>query len=137
MPIYELVNPSDHITLEAPDDVIAVVAANIVSSMYGARNADGEVVGGLFSFGREGAMDHWLQDHGCPPGALSKRTSAIVAALRSFVLGDRDLYEFTIGELPAEAHERFRAKWDDQHRTSVTDICGAARRIAEEVAEGI
>ena len=40
MPIYELVNPSDPYTFEAPNIEVAGVCACLLSSGFGARGAD-------------------------------------------------------------------------------------------------
>ena len=60
MPIYELINPSDPYTFEAPDIVIAGLTAVLLSPSFGAKRADEEVDESTPVFF---GWEEWLKEH--------------------------------------------------------------------------
>ena len=85
MPIYELINPSDPYTFEAPDLLVAGVAAYLLSSGFGATRVSDEVEESTpVMFG----WREWLDSHGIDAAWMKNHHLEVADALDSFLIGD-------------------------------------------------
>lgn len=136
MPIYEIINPSDACTIEAPDDKTAIAAVVLLSSgSYGLRAADGRDVCGISLFGgiAEEIVTAFLPDRNVPDlvdaavaammAWAKENATAIALALDSFVYGDAAERAF-LAEAMAQAKEpaKVKAAHEDRRRSSLNNI---------------
>jgi hypothetical protein len=136
VPEWELSNPSDHITLVADDfEVAAVAAVALGMGNYGLVPIAPEVRAmPIFLFG---SAEVWFQEtfNATLDQVMARVTAgeapALVACLDSVVVGDRRVRDAALAAIPeGRGRDAFLATWDDQHRTSMNDIVGKARKLA-------
>lgn len=128
--IYEVINPSDAVTFEAPSDRIAQLATLLLGEgAYGLEREDGaRDVLPIFLFG---GADQWLSEH-FPEGygeAVDADGLEIAKALRSLgycKVRDRKAMIAAIGTDAAAL-----ARWNDVKRSSLNNIGKRAQQIAE------
>jgi hypothetical protein len=131
--IYEIVNPSDPITIEADDLVIAQVATIILGrGRYGLTDESGNEVLPLFLFG---GFDQWAKKNQFDVDKIMKeRWAEIADCLETTVvvgISERRAILAAVGSHGKEAIERF----NDERRSSMNDISGYAHKIAERIRE--
>ena len=143
---YELINPSDKITFRARDFESAVGATLALGrGRYGAKRIGDDGWGTedesmdvpLFLFG--GAAE-WLAKKGLDlDKIIDGNRDGVVAALRDFAIGDmkdRKLYESALEKITDDAKRReFIAEWDDERRTSLSEIVNQAHILADAIEE--
>lgn len=133
MPLYELINPSDPYTFEAPNLEVASVAACLLSTRFGAKpvgDEDSESTPVLVGW------DEWLNTRGIDGEWIKSHRIEIAAALDSFLIGkpgDRADVEDMLAELPEEKRKAWRAHRQDRHRTSMNRIGEEAYQLAEQL----
>lgn len=140
MPVYEIVNPSDACTIEAPDDKHAVAAGiTLGRGSYGIRECrTGRHVLSLGLFG----IPAELVEHFGPGDASAcietmtewqiDNAAAQAAVFESFVYGsasERAFYATAIADSKEPA--KFKAAHRDRKRSSMNDIGKAADACAE------
>jgi hypothetical protein len=149
MPIYEIINPSDACTIEAPDDKTAIAAVTLLSSgAYGLRAEDGRNVCGLSLFGiAEQVVEAFLPDRkaenlmeatvGAMMAWVKENKKAVIDTLDSFVYGDAAERAFLV-EAMAQAKDpaKVKAAHEDRRRTSMNNIGAAASAYAAHLREG-
>ena len=106
MPTYDLINPSDPYTFEAPDDAIATTAVLVLNDAYGW--ACGGRSDGPFLFVDPGADDGKAL-LATAEGCLADRRGEVAAALASMTI--------------------------EGERSSITDIGAQAHRLAERLTK--
>ncbi len=136
--LFDLVNMSDQYTFHADSlECAALVTILLGSGQYSAKQLDGDAKVPFFMFG---GTDEWFsekfgrtleQSVDLHKGA---RLADLVGSLESVLIGDRQEYERTLPLIAAEKREEWIAGWHDRHRSSMNDIGGRARRLAEAVA---
>ena len=144
MNVYELVNPSDDYSFEAPDDQVAAYVALAVGQgrydarLLGDREASNPIMCMLSFYSTAETVDDDVKKL---LGGLSlndflaARTAEVVAALRSLVIGNRaDLAASLIGRGEQEA-ATLKAAWHEKHRTSMTDIGKYANDMADSIVK--
>lgn len=131
--IYEIINPSDPVTIEADDDKVAAAAVFFLGEgAYGVRSADGRNVLPVLAFAGERAAVEWLEEHGIVENFVSSMRLPIALALQSAIVcraADRvDL----IASVKAGGGDTDAAlaAWNETKRTSMNDICGRAHSLA-------
>ena len=151
MPIYEIINPSDACTIEAPDDRTAIAAVAILSEgAYGVRELPGnrEVCGiSLFGGLAEEMVDAFLpawKAGGFPKGNdvtkatieammswVGEHRTAVTDALDSFCYGDADERAF-LAESMAQAADpaKVKAAHENRRRSSLNNIGKRAAQLA-------
>lgn len=137
MKIYEIINPSDKATFEAPDDNIAAAAALLLGDgFYGCEREDGQSLHTLVAFGGKPAVEHCLGlyfPNGDLGAFLDERGADVAAALDTLMYcgaSERKALNVALDGLgEAERLERLR-KYNDERRTSLNDINAAAARLA-------
>jgi hypothetical protein len=125
MPVYELINPSDCCTFEAPDDRVATMVTLLLGrGMYGAVRVDGSTVCHMYPFGLPDDLGHGLTPTNLG-GALEESAGQVADALDSL------LYAGFTKRSGVEASGVSYASYNESRRTSLTDIAGAAKHLSE------
>lgn len=143
MTTFEIINPSDYLTIQAEDPVAAAVPILVIGGgRLGLRNlATDETVLPVMLFG---GLDDWLADHGfANVDALWAWTAEhwrdVVAAMESVVVGDGDsrkLLEVELERIEGDAAKReHRIAFNDARRSSLNDIAGLLMQNAERYRE--
>lgn len=145
--IYDIVNPSDACTIEAPDDKTAIVVVTLLGEgAYGLEAEDGRRVCGLSLFG--GAAQEILDAFPPDPSAADATQSSVAAmmtwakehaaavadAFDSFVYGDKSERAF-LAEVVAQAKDpaKVKAAHADRRRSSMNNIGARAAAYAKHM----
>jgi len=126
MKLYEFITPSDPITFYAPDNDIAVAVGLFV----------GQGKAGIRTFDDSDVLNTLTIFSGLPQNQLNrfketmdKRIDEVIAAGKTFAVckpAYREVYdELTENSTNIERIE----KWDNKHRSSMSDWCGFARSM--------
>lgn len=149
MPIYEIINPSDACTIEAPDDKTAIAAVTLLSSgAYGLRAEDGRDVCGLSLFGgiAEQIVEAFLPDRQVENVVestiaammvwIKENKKAVADVFDSFVYGNAGERAF-LAEAMAQAKDpaKVKAAHEDRRRSSLNNIGAAAAAYAARLRE--
>jgi hypothetical protein len=128
MKLYEFITPSDTITFYAPDnDIAEAVAAYVGGGKAGLKACDGsEAPNTALFFGKaEGQLERIKN-------TFANRLKEIIESAHTFAVcpqGYRDEYDIlTKNGTDIEAVK----KWDDKHRTSMSDWCNYARGLQKK-----
>lgn len=134
MPVYELINPSDPYTFEAPNIEVAGAAVVLLSPAFGAKRVGDEVdertpmlVG----------WEEWMKEHGIDDDAWwDAHRGQVADALDSFLIGKlahrQDVLDM-LAELPEGKREAWRARRQDRHRSSINEIGETAYDLARQL----
>ena len=125
--IYEIINPSDKITLEADAlDVARAACLALGKGHYGLTEAAGPRVLPIFLLG---GYDDWARENNFDLGAvLAENGPEVAAALESCAVisaGQRAALVAATNGDPAAL-----GRWNEQRRSSMNDICGCAKQLA-------
>ena len=140
--IYELINPHDPYTFEAPDAQVAALACLLVGGgAYGADPESGkeEDTWGVHLFSKEEDIEAEFQERwGLGINAsMRKRKADTAAALRSLMIAGRAERAGIKAALEAcptqEARDAFVAVYEDKKRSSLTELASRARELADRV----
>jgi hypothetical protein len=134
--IYEIINPSDCVTIDAPTFEAAALATILIGNgQYGAKPDDGgeDVPIFLFSSWRAWVKERFGFDEA--EQMLEAHKVDVIAALKSACTGsisDRKLFDSALAAITDdEKRAAFLADWDDKKRTSMTAIANAAHDTAK------
>lgn len=132
--LYEVINPSDKVTLETESEPAAIAAVLLLGrGKYGLSNEKGETVVPIFLLG---GYDAWAKEKGYDLGKVIEEASPEIAkALESSAvcsLSNRSALKAALGDDPGAV-----ARWNEAKRTSMNDLCGAARSIAKHLRENL
>lgn len=139
--LYELINPCDRYTFEATDDETAEVVALLlgggktpVVALDGMRD-----VGGFTMFQSEEAhANSWAARYGRSlADSVARVKPNMPAALRSLVVGKRDLWKAAREFVPEEKRAEFDEVWHDKNRTSQTDYRSWALAEADQIEKDL
>jgi dienelactone hydrolase len=125
MNVYEIINPSDKCTIEADDPLVASVAILCVfNGSYSLHDKDNNQVLPLFLFG---SADEWLKEQGINDlnQYFKDNKDALIYTLESILYGgfeDRAFYNETVKLMDKEKIAEYRQMWNDNRRTSATNI---------------
>ena len=140
MMVYEIVNWSDQVTVEADDWRIAACAALYLcdfGGQYGTKAEDGDDEKALpvFLLWSGDAAKAWLDEHGLTGDYLAAHRAEIGACLESAMVcdfGERHRYRLALDMIDdPEKRQRFREEWLDQERTSMNNIVANAWKLAK------
>jgi hypothetical protein len=142
--LYEIINPSDKMTIEADSDLVAALAGlNLGEGKIGIDNEKGESVLPIFLLGGDAALLEWLKTvgidslDGLRPAVIEHRDE-IAVCLESIVYGGfsdrKGIMAVVEGK---EHHEKLVAmeKWNDAQRSSLNDYSKAAFQLAKAIRE--
>jgi len=142
--IYSVINPSDAMTIEADDDLIAAIAGlNLGEGRIGIDDENGKTVLPILTFGGDRAFLSWLQTVGIDSvedlrPICVERKDEIAACLESIVYGSvTDRKGFIVTTESMEHHDRLIAaeKWNDIHRSSMSNYSKSAFALAKAMRE--
>lgn len=135
--IYEIINPSDPVTIEADDLLVAQVATLLIGSgNMGLRDECDEAVLPIFLFG---GLDEWLASKGLGGedglnGYIESHRAELSACLLSAAcckLGVRRALLKAMAGAP-DPQESIRA-YNEEQRSSLNDICGFAHELGADL----
>ncbi len=138
--IYTLVNPSDAISFET-DNEAALMAGVLIATGSGMIMLERVIEGDdddqrlpILGFMSEKQLAEWMQKFfGCPlPEYVDGHKAEIAAALSSYLYGspdDRQLFDDAVRDESDPV--AFRAKWNDDRRTSLSDYGKSFTRTIE------
>lgn len=132
MPVYELINPSDPYTFEAPDIEHAGVAAAMLSPMYGAQSVENPDEETPLMFG----WDEWLKDRGIDEKWIDTHAGELAKVFESFLIGsakDRQDVLSMLQLIPEEKRKQWRDERQNRHRSSLNKIGEKAYQLAEKL----
>lgn len=131
--IFDVINPSDPITLEHEDPLIAAMAVLWIGrGRMGLVDEQGESVLPVFLFG---GAEAWLEEHGIEDVGTYLRANRgeLAAALESAVLCSPRDRAAVLAALGPEAMPAALARWNEAKRSSLNDICGAMHEMAASI----
>lgn len=136
--LFEIVNLSDPVTIEADDEKVAMAAVLMLGEgNYGLRAEDGRLVMPVLLLLNEAQLDAWMVENlGFAVVGLSDFAEAhiaqIVACYETALVGDLQTRRSIIAALKAGGGDFAKARdtWNDEQRSSMNDICGACFRRA-------
>lgn len=130
--ILELINPSDPITFEAPDRLVAAAVALLLGGgHYPVNDEAGQQVVPLFLFG---GMTEWFEEQfGDFTDALTQRREEVAVALDSVTVARPSEYRAIIAAITGGDVAKGRAAYCESQRTSMNNICGRAQAYAAKV----
>lgn len=138
--LFEIINPSDPYTIEAPDMKIAAAACVLLGNgQYAFRPLEGEgaVEVPLFLFG---GHDEWFKEQfGAGTDAvltdiMENRRAALADCLDSTTYGsaaDRREFEHLTEHCAPAERQKLRIERNNNRRGSLNDIAGRAHRYAK------
>jgi hypothetical protein len=141
VPLYEIINPSDQCSVAADEDAVAAVAVLLLGDgFYGCQRDDGTSLHTLIAFAGPGALDAVLADLGIADLAdyLVATSPAIATCLESLMycgLGDRRALETVFEDFTDEARTEAVRRYNDERRTSMSNIGARAAAIAARLRE--
>ena len=138
MQLYEVINPSDPVTVEAPSDLVAGLAGILLGrGAYGMAGEDGELALPLMLFGVGVALAEWLAKQGEDDlgAALEANRDAVIACLRSATLCKPAERASLVAAVRAGGGDPVAAlaAFNESRRSSMNNICGRAFGIAESM----
>ncbi len=133
--IYEVINPSDPITIEAKDLAIAQASGLLLGrGQYGLTDENGRQVLPMF-FGSGSGLAEWLLANNLDLDAIMKdRWAEVEDCLESVVVADvnqRKAILALVGPQGKEAIERF----NEESRSSTNNIAGRAIKLAKAIRD--
>lgn len=146
MALYELVNPSDSCTFQAPTVHIATLVTVLLGGgQYSATLLDkDDATARDIPFFMFGGFDGWWAEHGDggpSEGAGDRGGRPLVEALRSVCYGGaetRRLFDAALAAIDDPAkREAFIAQWNDEKRTSMNNIMGRAHKMADHLEKNL
>ena len=138
--IYEIINMSDPITIEADDVRVAAIATVFVGEgAYGLHDENGETVMPIMLFGdAQEALDGWCKEHEIEFDSFAEENrEAIATCLETALIGDLPGRKSIIRLMEAGGGDIREAlkTWNDENSSSLNDICGRAFALARALRE--
>jgi hypothetical protein len=140
--IYEIINPSDHYTIECPDTEIAFAACVLLGNGQYAFDPLDEtgVKIPIFIFG---GHDGWCKatlnasTDDVLDRCLGERRAALADAMDSVIIGNRAAFFAIAPPVGTPEFVAARAKWHDIHRSSLNDIGKRAYAYADKLRQPV
>jgi hypothetical protein len=133
--IYDVINPSDPITIECEDEKIAQAAILLLGrGRLGLCDEEGRDVLPVFLLASDEYVDSWIIEHGIGDGFWKRHLDEIANCLDSCVVGDISDRKGVLAAISKE--EDYRAaleRWNDAMRSSLNDIAGTAFKLADQL----
>jgi len=136
--IYEIINPSDAMTIEADDDrVAAAVGILLGEGKIGVTSEDGRDVLPLLLFGGEKYVNEFLER--LYPEKLSEfidsNLEPIAKCLESIVYGCVSDRKAIVAAVGIDASPEAMARFNDAKRSSLNDFSAYAHSLAKRLRE--
>lgn len=137
--IYEIINPSDAMTIEADDSLLASVSIIILSQGdYGLIDEDDRTVLPIFRFSDPERLIKWLHENNVDSNKIeefyAKNGEEMATILESVVYGKIDDRKGIISlteKMSASDRIEALAKWNESKRSSMNDISERAHQLAK------
>ena len=132
MKLYEFITPSDPITFYAPDnDIAEAIGLFVGNGKAGVRAVDDSKSPNTLII-LSGIPDDQLKRF---KTTMSERLDEVLAAGKTFAVCEVS-YREEYDELTKNSTDTERVeKWDNKHRTSLSDWCGYARGLKKKFCE--
>jgi hypothetical protein len=135
--IYEIINPSDAVCIEADDIASAGIAVMMLSSGYGLHDDKGNSVVPITMFG---GGEQWLKQHGIDDAGKYIKENALKLAkiFESVFYGkpsDKEMFDKALSKMTPEGAEEYKREWNDKRRTSLTNIESSCLSYAKKLRE--
>lgn len=135
---YEVINPSDKVTFACEDQATAAVVIILLGNgqYAGDCHEDESKNIPLFMFG---GFEEWWKEFG---GGISldsytdKNITAIADALETCMcmgISERKAIEEAKNHMSEDEYRKYIDKINDDNRSSLNDICGRAKKIADKL----
>lgn len=133
MIVYEIINPSDAMTIEAEDDRVAVAAGILLGEgKIGLTSEDGREVLPLMFLAPESYIDDFLGK--LYPEKLGEfigaHREAVAKCLESIVYGHLSDRKAIVAAVGVDAAPEALARFNDAKRTSLNDFSAYAHQLA-------
>lgn len=135
--LYEIINPSDAMTIEADDPKVAQAAILLLGEgKIGLTSETGEDVLPLLFFG---GGDKWIEENFREPKLgefIKQNREAIAKCLESVVYGSLSNRKAIMAAVSVVGPEKLRealAKYNDEKRTSLNDFSAYAHELADRL----
>lgn len=133
--IYEIINPSDAVTIKSDNLVNAGVACWLVSSAYGLHDETGETVLPIAIFG---GQDEWFKEHGVDNSEtyIMEHKEEIADVLETVMYGrieERSAIEHAMSKMSPEKAEEYIRELNERRRTSLNNIEAACLSLARKL----
>lgn len=141
--IYDVINPSDPVTIEADTPLVAGLAVLALGhGKFAAVDEDGSTAIPLMLFGGMAAVNEWLAAVGYEgelSAALAEHRAAIAACLRTAMVASISERRGLTAALAAGGGDTAAAlaAFNEDRRSSMNNICGRAALIAASYEEGL
>ena len=134
--IFEIINPSDHYTIESEEWDVACVSCLILGKgQYSLQEVDGEHYMPIFILG---SLEKWVEEEfGKPVEEFMASVDKIdiVTCLNSILIGNRADYIQGLGDKTGAEADAFWEEWHERKRSSMNDIGAYARNYAAKLHE--
>ena len=121
--VWEIINPSDKVTVRATIEDAAVFGAMLQRSWLFLKPADGGEPYPDIDADKE--REVILSD--------PERLTRYITVFRSAIVGNREDYEAAIAHMTPDAAAAFTKDWQDRKRSSMNDICGTLHEVANRM----
>ena len=134
--LLEIINPSDKVTLEADDPIVASVCCLLLArGQHGLENEEGETILPLMIFG---GLEEWLKKNGIDDldDYIDNHMPEMIKVLESVLYGGfdtRELFNKAIEIMNNEEAMKYRKEWNEKKRSSMTNIGKAYLSYAEKL----
>jgi hypothetical protein len=128
--IYDVITASDQMCVEASDLKVAQIAIIFLGEgLYGLRDASGKTVLPLFAFG---GGEKWVEENIGDVGAfLDAHGEEVAVCLDTLLYCKADVRSIVMGGLGGSL--KSIEKFNDEKRTSLNNVAGQAREVAEAI----
>lgn len=141
--IYEIVNPSDAVTIEADDEFLASVAVIILGEgAYGLYDHKGKVILPIFLFQDPAKLVKWLNEHGVNPSKIDEfyamHGEKLAVIMESLMYGkpeDRKAVLAMTANMNTDEKAKALAKYNESKRSSMSNIAASASHLASMFRE--
>ena len=136
--LYEVNNPSDPISFECADDIVAAVAGLFLGEgFYGVEDEQGKRVLPILAFGGEAALKAWLKEQKLDLDEfMATRALDVAACLESTMVAlpaTRAAILAAIGTEDPKERLAAIARFNETRHGSLNDIAGRAHRMARSL----
>jgi len=134
--LLEIINPSDKVTLEADEPMVACVCTLLLSrGQFGLANEKGETILPLLLFG---GGKEWLKENQIEDldDYIDNHMPEMIKVLESVLYGGfdtRELFTKAIANMTPEQAMEYRKEWNEKKRSSMTNIGNAYLSYAEKL----
>lgn len=142
--IYEISNPSDPVTLETDNELVAAVAVLLLGEgKMGLHRDDGETVLPIFLLAGPEDIDAWAKERGIEDGMqglqgfVDEHRLEMAEVFETALVGKPGDRRSIMAALKAGGGDlkKALAAWNEEQRSSLNDICGVCFQYAERFRE--